>query len=287
MSVMTTSVHTESLSDCIARWQDWQASTCNTSTIRQRSDDVLRAVEHAADRNGRAVDARDLTTEDLASYLARPGRSANTKCRYAKSFACWYGWLRRTGRIDVDPTADLRRPKPRTGVPNPLTSAELEAVFTGAEPQLAAMMALALYAGLRRHEVAAFRGEQIRMRHLVVVGKGDKDARLPVAAQLADVVARMPRAGWWFPSPVGSLGHIGAEWVGKAVAARFRECGIEQGGVHRLRHTYGTLVHRTHRDILVTQRLLRHASVATTMIYTAVEDADMAEALSGLPRLSA
>jgi hypothetical protein len=47
------------------------------------------------------------------------------------------------------------------------------------------------------------------------------------------------------------------------------------------------LVHRKHRDLLVTRDLLRHSSVATTMIYAAVESEDMAAALEGLPQLTA
>lgn len=277
--------------DAIARWQEYQASTCCPSTISQRSDDVERLREHTATRSGRAladVDPRHLTAEDISAWLARRGLSANSKARYFRSVASWCGWLHRTGRISADPMVALRRPRGRVGTPDPLDLREVELVFDGAPARLVAIMVLALYAGLRAHEVAAFRGVQVRERHVVMLGKGEKPARLPLAPQLAAVAVSMPAAGWWFPSPSWSgRDHLSGNHVGALVAARFRAVGVETGSIHRLRHTYGTLVQRETRDIRVTQRLLRHASVATTMIYTAVEDGDMAAALRGLPRLTA
>jgi site-specific recombinase XerD len=54
-----------------------------------------------------------------------------------------------------------------------------------------------------------------------------------------------------------------------------------------MRHTGATSIQRHGRDLRVTQRWLRHSSVATTEIYTEVAEDDMHEALGGLPPLSA
>jgi len=286
---MTNGMCGESLSAVITKWCQWQATTCNDSTISQRLDVIERLREHAAVGTGRdpaEVDPRHLDAEDVAAYLARP-LSANSKAMYARSLASWFGWLHRTGRIAADPMVQVGRARGRIGIPNPLTLEEVERVFDGAALRLWAMMALALYAGLRAHEVAAFRGDRIRGRQVVLVGKGNKDARLPLAGELAALAPRMP-GGWWFPAPRSEFRpHLAASYIGELVSDRFRSCGIPTGSIHRLRHTYGTLVHREHRDVLVTRRLLRHASVATTMIYTDVEPADLVSALEGLPSLSA
>lgn len=291
MSDMTSDIHAESPDDTLARWRDWQSMTCGANSVRQRADILERLREHAATRSGRMlddVDPRTLTAEDVSSYMAaKPGWSANTRSTYFRHLRSWFDFLHQTGRTPTNPVAALRRPRARQGVPSPLTEREVAAVFAGVHQDLWAMMALALYAGLRAHEVAMFRAEQIRGQYLVVLGKGEKPARLPLATQLADLAYRMPGDGWWFPSSLSGTGHVTEDSISKRVAARFREVGVPTGSIHRLRHTYGTLVHRAHRDLLVTQRLLRHASVATTMIYAAVEDDDMASALTGLPLLSA
>ena len=51
---------------------------------------------------------------------------------------------------------------------------------------------------------------------------------------------------------------------------------------HCLRHTACTAVYRATKDIRLTQRFARHASVVTTSIYTHASDQDLLEAVRGL-----
>jgi len=51
---------------------------------------------------------------------------------------------------------------------------------------------------------------------------------------------------------------------------------------HKLRHTFATRLHQEQVDIKTIQELLGHASIATTQIYTYVEDSQKREAVGRL-----
>lgn len=67
-------------------------------------------------------------------------------------------------------------------------------------------------------------------------------------------------------------------WKNLQVRANFER----HYGFHSLRHFFGTTIYRMTRDIRITQVLLRHRSVATTMIYSHVTARDVEAAVERL-----
>jgi integrase/recombinase XerD len=57
--------------------------------------------------------------------------------------------------------------------------------------------------------------------------------------------------------------------------------GIE-GSIHRCRHTYATHLLRAGTNVRVVQELLRHKSLTSTQIYTAVSEDERIEGISRL-----
>ena len=285
---MTETTYAESLPDVVTTWARWQRTTCGPSTIRQRADIVERLREHVAhERRVIECDPRSITTEEISAYLAQEHLGGNARATYFRALACWFGWLHQSGRLAVDPTLEIRSPKTPDDDPNPLTIDEVRRVFEGLDhPPLRAMMMLALLAGLRCHEVAKFRGDDIRDDTLRVRGKGGRVCTVPLDPQLAELARIMP-AGEWFPSPLRSREHVRVEYVSRVVADRFREVGIMHGSIHRLRHTYGTLLQEHVGDTRVVQELMRHRSITSTQRYTRVSGKRLRSAMNGLPQLSA
>ena len=55
---------------------------------------------------------------------------------------------------------------------------------------------------------------------------------------------------------------------------------------HQLRHMAATVAYEGGRDIVAVQRLLGHASVDTTTIYTAIDDQAVRRAVESMPTLA-
>jgi integrase len=64
------------------------------------------------------------------------------------------------------------------------------------------MIVLAAFAGLRVHEIAKLRGQEVDAdnRTIYVVGKGGRGASIPMHRMVVEIAEAMPRRGWWFPA---------------------------------------------------------------------------------------
>lgn len=150
---------------------------------------------------------------------------------------------------------------------------------------LNAWLQLAYLAGLRAHEIAKFRGEDIDRDRVTVVGKGRQLATLPTHDALWELAQRYPRQGYWFPSR-RTVGHVAPDSVSCRTRALFRRLGIP-GSIHRVRATYGTSLLRNGANVRVVQDLMRHRSLASTEHYLAATEDEMVAAIRTLGRLAA
>jgi integrase/recombinase XerD len=237
--------------------RSWGASE---STIEAR----IRIAKNFEERWG---DPPGLTTEDLACWLA--SYQGWTRCTYYNHLRSYFGWLHHSGRLPTDPTRDLRpprKPKPR---PRPVTEEELARLLRTPDRDARAWFLLASLAGLRAHEIAKIRGEDVTAEFIYVDGKGGQRAFLPTHPLLWDLAQDYPRKGWWFPGRGG--GHLHRRTVTNKSSRIFTDLGIE-GSVHRLRHAYATRLLRSGTSIRVVQTLMRHESMTTTAVYLGVTE---------------
>lgn len=278
--------HTESLDQVVQAWRDRQNLTCSPGTVQQRADTVRRLAEHAAHRHHQpTIDPRDLGPDDITAYLARP-LSANARATYFRALSSWFDWLHQTSRLARNPMVGMRSPADGDEDPDPLTDDEVDRVLAGATGPLLHVLILGLWAGLRAHETATFKGDWIRGDNIRVEGKGQVIAVIPLADPIAALAEHMP-SDWWFPSPFARREHVLPGWVTNTVTDRFAEVGIDHGSSHRLRHTYGTRLQEQVGDTRIVQELMRHKSIKTTQRYTKVSDIRKRQAIRSLPPLSA
>lgn len=126
-----------------------------------------------------------------------------------------------------------------------------------------------LYTALRRAEIAALRWSDFASGDMRVVGKGRKEARLPVHSKLQSVIDAWPgeRSGFLFAGRVD--GHVGPSTVWQWSLDLADEAGIaERVSTHRLRHTALATANDKTGDLRATSALARHSKIQTTMIYT-------------------
>jgi len=198
----------------------------------------------------------------------------------------WFGWLAETGRRDDNPAASLPAVRAPRGVPRPISPADVARILAAcSDPRArstAAYVLLAAYEGMRVHEIAKVRGEDFAGGEVRITGKGSVSSTVPLHPHVAELVERMPRAGYWFPSD-SPEGHVSRVSVSLAIGRAMKRAGVT-GTPHGLRHHFGTQVLRASGgDLRTTQRALRHASPATTAIYTQVADEALFRAIGGIP----
>lgn len=218
-----------------------------------------------------------LTLDDLTAFLSSGAWKPETRKSARSSIRTFYSWAVRTGRTAQDPSYHLRgvtvplpdpKPASETAVEHALRSAaggrrRRAESLGGGDDRL--MLMLALYAGLRRGEIARLHTDHVSEDMVRFPGKGGRWRTVPLHPVLRNELAGLP-PGFVFPG--GDDGHISANWVGKLLA---RHLGPGYSG-HALRHRFATNLHAAGHDILVIQKLLGHAKVSTTQIYVKVKD---------------
>lgn len=266
--------------ETLITWEAWQrAQGLSARTITERTATVRHLLEFAV------TDPHGLEPGHIIAYLGRPMKPA-TRATYHASIRAFCTWMQRTGvRSDnpADQTPRPRRPKSR---PRPLTAEHIAAMLAVANRRRTrTYILLAVLAGLRIHEIAKIRGEDIDpySHALTVLGKGGKVAQVPLHAALIEEARHYPREGYWFPAygAQSTAEHVSAHAVAAAIRGTMTRAGFE-GTPHQLRHSYGTELVRQNVHLRIVQALMRHESPASTAIYTQVDDDQMRQGIAVL-----
>ncbi|WP_210718590.1 tyrosine-type recombinase/integrase, partial [Amycolatopsis acididurans] len=191
----------------------------------------------------------------------------------------------------------VRRPKNRSSLrlreprclPTALSTsdaAELLASFRAWRDR--AVAGLMLYCGLRSAEVLglAVTDVDIGGRWLKVVGKGQRERRVPLDADVASVIqvyllAERPESDSDLLFLVAKGPNRGQPLTPAGLRTIFRYhrglTGVVGGHPHALRHTFGTALAEAGVDLAVMQALLGHAHVDTTARYIHLAPAHVKE----------
>lgn len=263
----------------VTAWAGWmRAAGQSERTIHIRVSTIRRFEQ------GTHVAPERAQWTDIAEWFAdNPQWSQNTRHTYFAALRAFYRWLVITEHRTDDPMAKLKAPRIPRRTPRPITVAALERVLSSVRNRRTKMMMLlAFFQGLRVHEIARMRGEYIIGGDIRVLGKGGTDVLLPLHPAVAALASEFPAADWWFSSPRDRTRPIGSHSVTVTIANTMRRAGVD-ATAHRLRHTMATEMLAAGTDIRVVQECLRHANLASTQIYTKVNDAARRAAFRSLP----
>lgn len=222
-----------------------------------------------------------LTLTDLLNELSRPEISNASRATYTNHLRAFYTWAIRMEYTHTDLTEKLPTPRVPRRQPRPITDKDRMKIESAPmRKRTRAMILLAIYQGLRIHEIAKLRAEDLDTENerLTVKGKGGATVILPLSDVIRSLAATMPQEGYWFPS---GGGHIKANSASDTVGKAMRRAGV-QGSAHSLRHYYGTQLLRRGANLRVVQELMRHANLATTAIYTEVDESEKRAAIASL-----
>lgn len=271
-----------------------RAAAKNTLTAYSR--DLADATGFLA---GRGRDLADASAEDIEAYFAALGArglSPATAARRRASVRQFYRFVLGEGWRGDDPSRRVEAPKKGRPLPKVLSREEMNRLIAAAAARdgaqgvrLACLVELAYASGLRISELTALPLAALAKdpAYLIVKGKGGKErlaplndaARSAVRAYLEIRPQFVPKgdqkgAGpnpWLFASR-GRSGRITPRRVAQLLDEAAAGAGIDPARVspHVLRHAFATHLLEGGADLRVVQKLLGHADIATTQIYTHV-----------------
>ena len=219
-------------------------------------------------------DIHQATKADVERFLGRPLAPASRRA-YADCLKGFYRYLTAEGLRSDDPTEKLPRFREPRRLPRPITDDQLAVALAKADRRMRAWLLLMSLSGLRCMEVAALNPQDLITTDtgtllFLTETKGGGTATVPAHPEVVAALERLPvRNGlWWNMTPLR---------VSTYTAEYLRSVGID-ATAHQLRHWAGTTWYEmSGHDLLTTQALLRHESVATTQIYSKVNPARPAE----------
>jgi integrase/recombinase XerD len=248
---------------------------------------------------GRGRDLASAAAEDVEAYfqaLGARGLSAATAARRRASLRQFYRFVLDEGWRPDDPARRVEAPKKGRPLPKVLSREEMDRLIAAAAARdgaqglrLACLIELAYASGLRVSELTALPLAALARdpAYLIVSGKGGKERLAPLNdAARAAVKAYLqirpqflpkgdpkgPGANPWLFASRGRSGRITPRRVAQMLDEAAAEAGIDPARVspHVLRHAFATHLLEGGADLRVVQKLLGHADIATTQIYTHV-----------------
>ncbi len=259
-------------------WEIFMRGTGRSERTVENGLATMRQLERHAGK-----DCTEIRAVDVSRFLGNPDLRPASRAAYFGSIHAFYKWWRSQGGHHA--TAQLPRPKAPKGSPRPVSDPGLrELLEMPMHKRTRVMIVLAALAGLRVHEIAKVRGEDVDIdaRTLRVTGKGSRTDTIPLHNLLVAAALTMPRRGWWFPANVTRAGqHLHPKSVSDIIGNAMSRAGIP-GTPHSLRHWYGTNLVASGADLRTAQTLLRHANLQTTAIYVQVADGKRVEAIDRL-----
>jgi len=249
--------------------------------------------------------AREQTPEkidaaSLRSYvqsLSDAGLQPATAARRLSALRQFFRFLASEGIRNDDPATLLDAPKRGRPLPKILSEGDVDLLLKEARSlrddpaesaRLTALLEILYATGLRVSELVGLRfppfGDDARF--LLVRGKGNKERLVPLseparAAIIAYVkdwrgefIAPKQPSPWLFPSR-GESGHLTRQRFGQLLKELAIAAGLEPSKVspHVLRHAFASHLLAYGADLRAVQKMLGHADISTTQIYTHVLEA--------------
>ena len=258
----------------------WLATMRSRGLSTRTIDDRRRILTNFARTLG--ITPETAGEDDVIEWLSRDIAQSSRE-HYWSTLRVWFAWLQDRGLIDVNPIAAIRRPRVPPALPKPAAKEHIRRVLNSSIRRTTrTKIIMAVYAGMRVSEIAAFRGEYLDQigETIRILGKGGRDDVLPVHRAILEEASLYP-AGYWFPSPGQPDAHVSGNSVSTVISRAFRRIGVRVTA-HRLRHHFATSLLEQGIDSRIVQTLMRHSSLATTGRYLKVLERQQRHALDAL-----
>ena len=281
------------MSILVRRFQAYLLSTRRRSILT--ADVYIREIEMLATfllKYGKTP--LDASGEDLLTYLvyrSQSGLQRTTMARIVASIHSFYRFcLNEKFRTD-DPSIQIRTPRQDRNLPDVLAPESVEHVLDSIDISTPnglrdrALFELIYSCGLRISEAAGLTFQQLYLEEklLRVLGKRHKERLVPFGDEalywlkkyLAEARPLLEKNG---KSDFVFLNQEGRGISRKGIWKRFSQIRTKSGikaKVHTFRHSFATHLLAGGADLRTVQELLGHTDIATTQIYTHIDEASL------------
>ena len=249
-------------------------------------------------------DILDIDITDLHAYISYCDSyyndSTKTKARKISAIKSWFKYLHNTVElIDKNPSEKLELPKLQKRNPVYLTLSESEKVINAIKLEEnefnrardLCIILIFLTCGLRISELTGINIESIKDDKLNVIGKGNKERTVFLNENCLYAIKCYLKLRPITPDTTALFISSHKKRISnRSIQIRLKKY-IQLAGLdpniytpHKLRHTAATLMYKYGDvDIRTIQSILGHKSVATTQIYTHLDDDDIKKGISKNP----
>jgi len=286
------------LAPLLGGWLDylqWEKRV-SPHTFSAYKRDVIGFLVFLAEHQGRPptkADLQDLRPADFRSFLAKRRREGLTPASAARTLSAvraFFKYLRRHDIVNNEAIGAVRSPKLPHRLPRPLDEQAAKRALTNVAGFAAkdwigdrdiAVLTLLYGCGLRISEALNLNRQDLPDGHMLrVLGKRNKERMVPllpvvraaIEVYLTSCPTDLPLNG---PLFIGAQGkRLNARMIQLAMEKLRKSLGLPPSATpHALRHSFATHLLTAGVDLRSIQKLLGHASLATTQHYTDVDTA--------------
>lgn len=248
---------------------------------------------------------QNITTDDILNYLyfvqSKNNTQANTRKNLLSAYNSFYNYLISFQGFTSNPASAIPSPKKNKTLPKFLTLEQskhlLDTIYENKNDKYGrnrCMIIILINCGLRISELSSIKLQDIVDDKIKIHGKGSKERFVYINEITRDAINEYLKNRLSYPVIIEKDYLFISEHTGKHIQERQMQniikeefelagFGNENFTAHKLRHTTATLMYQNGTDLRTIQTLLGHESLATTQIYTHIEEKQVKEATDNNP----
>ncbi len=259
-------------------------------------------------RKEKNTDIDKATTDELKSYLKDLSQKTHTKgvndgkiavrtiARRLSALRQFYRFAISEEARQDDPTSTIESPKQTRSLPKTLSESEVDTLIetaaagkTAESSRLVCLLEMLYATGLRVSELVGLPMSALgeSSQFIMIAGKAGRERMVPLSDKAREALdnymqVRKEHIGedankslqekFLFPSKTSGSGHLTRQRFAQLLKDLAREAKVDGDRVspHVLRHAFATHLLSNGADLRAVQKMLGHADIATTQIYTHV-----------------